>query len=100
MPFLAGKALLTTKAPETPLGGGSGGAWRTEMEQYRCPRCRAEFSTAEQLDRHMKQHMGSAEERPERTAGAPAGHRCPRCGAEFPTREELDRHGRAQHLME
>jgi len=85
------------------------------MEQYRCPRCRAEFSTAEQLDRHMKQHMGSAEERPERAPGAfrandeaegshgeqsPAGYRCPRCGAEFSTREELDRHGRAQHLME
>jgi uncharacterized C2H2 Zn-finger protein len=85
------------------------------MEQYRCPRCRAEFSTAEQLDRHMKQHTGSPEERPERTPGAfratdeaershgeesPSGYRCPRCGAEFSTREELDRHGRAQHLME
>lgn len=85
------------------------------MEQYRCPRCRAEFSTAEQLDRHMKQHMGSTEERPERTPGvfragneaershgeqSSAGYRCPRCGAEFSAREELDRHGRAQHLME
>ena len=84
------------------------------MEQYRCPRCRAEFSTAEQLDRHMRQHTGSAEERPEGTPGASraadqaerphgeqsAGHRCPRCGAEFSAREELDRHGRAQHLME
>jgi len=85
------------------------------MEQYRCSRCQAEFSTAEQLDRHMKQHTGSAEERPQRSAGAfrsaeeterspggrsPAPFPCPRCGAEFSTRVELDRHGRAQHLTD
>ena len=85
------------------------------MEQYRCPRCQAEFSTAEQLDRHMKQHTAPAEERPERTPGvyrsageatrhqgerSPADYHCPRCGAEFSTRLELDRHGRAQHLVD
>ena len=85
------------------------------MEQYRCPRCQAEFSTADQLDRHMKQHTGPAEERPGRTSGSyrsgdeatgragersPADYNCPRCGAEFSTRVELDRHGRAQHLWD
>lgn len=84
------------------------------MEQYRCPRCQAEFSTAEQLDRHMKQHTQPPEERPERTPGAyrstdeaerqsgersPMPYTCPRCGAEFSNRLELDRHGRAQHLV-
>ena len=83
------------------------------MEQYRCPRCQAEFSTAEQLDRHMKQHTGSPEVSPDRSPGqfrsadeaerpsggrSPAPYTCPRCGAEFSTRVELDRHGRAQHL--
>lgn len=85
------------------------------MEQYRCPRCQAEFSTAEQLDRHMKQHASPPEERPARTPGAyrsgdeaerssgersPMPYACPRCGAEFSNRMELDRHGRAQHLTE
>lgn len=85
------------------------------MEQYRCPHCQAEFSTADQLHRHMKQHTSPAEERPEQTSGAfrsadhaersrgersPMDYRCPHCGREFSTREELDRHGRAQHLME
>ena len=85
------------------------------MEQYRCPRCQAEFSTAEQLDRHMNQHAGAPEERPQHSDGAfrsadgaerspggrsPARFTCPRCGAEFPTRVELDRHGRAQHLTD
>ena len=83
------------------------------MEQYRCPRCQAEFSTAEQLDRHMKQHTASPEVSPDRSPGqfrsadeagrpsggpSPAPYTCPRCGAEFSTRVELDRHGRAQHL--
>jgi uncharacterized C2H2 Zn-finger protein len=88
------------------------------MEQFRCPVCQAEFSTHEQLDRHMRQHdeqsLGVARSAPPsssdersrdedreggRRAGArsPADHSCPRCGAEFSTREELDRHGRAQH---
>ena len=83
------------------------------MEQYRCPRCQTEFSTAEQLDRHTKQHAGQVDQRSERGAfrsadepsgqqrmRSPADYRCPRCGVEFATREELDRHGRAQHLME
>jgi DNA-directed RNA polymerase subunit RPC12/RpoP len=85
------------------------------MEQYRCSRCQAEFSTAEQLNRHMKQHTSPAEQGSEWTPGAfrlvdqterSRGERssmdygCPRCGAEFSTREELDRHGRAQHLMD
>lgn len=81
------------------------------MEQFRCPGCQAEFSTADQLRRHMKQHTNPAEERPEhfrsadqaersRSERSPMDYRCPRCGAEFSTREELDRHGRAQHLME
>jgi uncharacterized C2H2 Zn-finger protein len=85
------------------------------MEQYRCPRCQAEFSTAEQLDRHMKQHAAPPAERPERSAEAfrsaeeverpsgvrsPAPFTCPRCGTEFSTRVELDRHGRAQHLAD
>lgn len=26
------------------------------MEQFRCPVCQAEFSTNDQLDRHMRQH--------------------------------------------
>ncbi len=85
------------------------------MEQYRCPRCQAGFSTAEQLDRHMKQHDVLVEQPSERApgefrsandAGGPQGKRspadfhCSRCGAEFATREELDRHGRAQHFVE
>lgn len=85
------------------------------MEQYRCPRCQAEFSTADQLDRHMRQHAWPAEHHPERAPGefrsadesggrqgkrSPADFHCPRCGAEFATREELDRHGRAQHFVE
>lgn len=85
------------------------------MEQYRCPRCQAEFSTAEQLDRHMKQHTGPPEEPSQRSSGefrsaeeaegrsgarSPAPFTCPRCGAEFSTRVELDRHGRAQHLTD
>ena len=87
------------------------------MEQFRCPICQAEFSTTEQLDRHMSQHDEQSratrsatpsasderrrdEEREgERHAGSrsPADLACPRCGVEFSTREELDRHGRAQH---
>ncbi|HEX5032278.1 MAG TPA: C2H2-type zinc finger protein [Candidatus Eisenbacteria bacterium] len=85
------------------------------MEQYRCPRCQAEFSAAEQLDRHLKQHAGMPEERPQPSPGAfrsaeEAGRRtggpssspfnCPRCGAGFSSRLELDRHGRAQHLTD
>lgn len=92
------------------------------MEQYRCPACQAEFSTQEQLDRHMRQHDAqtahgarSETEAPsndgrrqdeEREGGRQTGSRspadlaCPRCGVEFSTREELDRHGRAQHYTE
>ena len=91
------------------------------MEQFRCPICQTEFSTNEQLDRHVSQHNdqadretgsrtapASSEERNrdveregERHAGArpPADFSCPRCGAEFTAREELDRHGRAQHPL-
>ena len=89
------------------------------MEQFRCPICQAEFSTNEQLDRHMRQHdeqKGRAmrpsasspegrrrdEEREggrEASSRSPADLACPRCGVEFSTREELDRHGRAQHAM-
>ena len=83
------------------------------MEQFRCPVCQTEFSTNEQLDRHMRQHdEQSRETRPQassedervnegrdsRQVGARSpAHSCPRCGREFSTREELDRHGRAQH---
>jgi len=86
------------------------------MEQFRCPVCQTEFSTHEQLDRHMSQHdeqsrdtrpRTSPEEerrRDEEREGArhagsrsPADFTCPRCGTEFSTREELDRHSRAQH---
>lgn len=81
------------------------------MEQYRCPRCQAEFSTAEQLDRHMKQHTGMPEDRRssgmfrsaeevERRPEGRAPYNCPRCGAGFSTLVELERHGRAQHLMD
>ena len=92
------------------------------MEQFRCPICQTEFSTNEQLDRHMSQHNDQAdretgsraapsttEERSrdvEREGGQRAGARspadfsCSRCGVEFRTREELDRHGRAQHPLE
>ena len=88
------------------------------MEQFRCPVCQAEFSTTDQLDRHLSQHdeqsrgtspRASAEEErrrdEEREGGRRAGSRspadvsCPRCGTEFSTREELDRHGRAQHPL-
>jgi uncharacterized C2H2 Zn-finger protein len=91
------------------------------MEQFRCPICQTEFSTNEQLDRHMSQHNDQAdretgarsapasseegsrdvEREGERRAGArsPVDFSCPRCGAEFKTREELDRHGRAQHPL-
>ena len=87
------------------------------MEQFRCPVCQAEFSTNEQLDRHMSQHdeqsraartsaPDTTEERRRdeaREGGrpgsrSPADFACPRCGTEFHSREELDRHGRAQHL--
>ena len=82
------------------------------MEQFRCPVCQTEFSTNEQLDRHMRQHdEQSRETRPQtssedervnegrdsRHARSSAAYPCPRCGREFSTHEELDRHGRAQH---
>jgi uncharacterized C2H2 Zn-finger protein len=90
------------------------------MEQYRCPVCQAEFSTNDQLNRHMSQHgeqsLGARSSAPSsgderrrdeareggRGAGSrsPADQACPRCGVEFSTREELDRHGRAQHPTE
>jgi uncharacterized C2H2 Zn-finger protein len=88
------------------------------MEQFRCPVCQAEFSTNEQLQRHISQHEEQSrgvrepapntpderrrdEDREGGHAGArsPADLACPRCGTEFHTREELDRHGRAQHLI-
>jgi uncharacterized C2H2 Zn-finger protein len=90
------------------------------MEQFRCPICQTEFSTNEQLDRHMRQHdeqsahvtrsapPSGADER-RRDEDRESGHRadsrspadlsCPRCGVEFSTRQELDRHGRAQHPL-
>jgi uncharacterized C2H2 Zn-finger protein len=90
------------------------------MEQFRCPICQTEFSTNEQLDRHMRQHdeqsahatrsapPSDADER-RRDEDRESGHRadsrspadlsCPRCGVEFSTRQELDRHGRAQHPL-
>jgi uncharacterized C2H2 Zn-finger protein len=100
------------------FGEASGAFRRSVMEQFRCPVCQAEFSTNEQLQRHISQHEEQSratreptpnateerrrdEEREGGQAGArsPADLACPRCGTEFHTREELDRHGRAQHLI-
>ena len=55
----------------------------TELGDFRCPQCEAEFSTWQELDdhRHSAHLVGKVD-----------GVRCPTCGASFASQPALDQH--------